>query len=280
MAVGSHDPGSGAGAGWAAVVSDGSALLDSGAAVDLVVQEFAELLGSLARVPVRPVTLAAADAAQLARGLRALPADVGAILLTHAELGRTRAAQDELRASGARPVVTDQDATAIALAAATMGAVTGHGRRPEDARRARVVIAGAQELPILAPLLVAAGIAEVTTWNPADAVGFPLHTVVSGAHAVIDLVGSLPGWATTEHETGMTVLTRGAARVAPCAAAGLLRAAVRTPGATFDIESYHTCVVALLAASAWPGSHGKAQALTHRVAGAAAHFFRTRQNLP
>ncbi|NBH03522.1 hypothetical protein [Amycolatopsis sp. SID8362] len=280
MTSGKHEPGTGEESGWAAVVSDGSALRGSGVAVDLIVQEFARHLGGLAQVPVRPVTLDATDAAQLVAGVRALPPDAGAVLLTHADPGRTRAAQKELRAGGARPVVTDQDATAIALTAALLGAVTGHGRRSGGLQCGRVVLAGARELPILAPLLVAAGFADLTLWNPADAGRLPLRNVVSGAHAVLDLVGGLPGWAAAEHDLGMIVITRGDAYTAPCAAAGLLRAALRTSaGAWFDVETYHTAALALAAAGAgWPVSHGKARALTHRVTDSVTQLFRTRQN--
>jgi malate dehydrogenase (oxaloacetate-decarboxylating) len=119
-----------------ALVSDGSGLAESGTAVEPVLREYAELISGLARVPVGPVVLEAADPAQLAASVRALPADIR--LLTHAEPGRTRMVRRDLRNTGGLPVVTDQDATAIALAAALLAALAQHGRRP---RGSRVVVA-------------------------------------------------------------------------------------------------------------------------------------------
>lgn len=249
---------------WAAVVSDGSALRDRAGAVGLIVREFAEHLGALARMPVRPVTVEAADATQLAAGIRALPADVGPVLVTHADLERTRLVQQELRDSGGPLVLTDQDATAIALTAAVLAAVA---ERPRALRAGKVVVAGAQHLPTLAPLLAAAGIADITTWNVADAVAFPLQHVVYGADAVVDLAGALPGRVAEDRHAEIALITRGSALTAPCAAAGLLRAALRDPAATFDLGTYRAAARALTSASAAdrPLTQRNAQVLTDRV---------------
>ncbi|WP_284742338.1 hypothetical protein [Amycolatopsis sp. RTGN1] len=250
---------------WAAVVSDGSALGDRAAGpVDLIVREFAEHLGGLARVMVRPVTVDAADAAELAAGIRALGAEAGPILLTHADPERTRLVQQDLRDGGMPLVLTDQDATAIALTAAVLAAVAD---RPPASRIGKVVVAGAQYLPILAPLLAAAGVGDITTWNASDAVAFPLRHVVYGADAIVDLVGALPGWVDDDRHAEIAVITRGAARTAPCAAAGLLRAALRDPATTFDLATYRTAARALVSAHAvdLPFTQRNAQVLADRV---------------
>jgi malate dehydrogenase (oxaloacetate-decarboxylating) len=96
-------------------------------------------------------------------------------------------------------------------------------------------------------MLLDAGVGDITTWNPSDAVVFPLHHVVFGADAVIDLVDGLPS-RTVDRRSGITVITRDDARSAPFAAAGLLRAALHTPGATFDVEVYCACALALILA--------------------------------
>lgn len=264
---------------WAAVVSDGSALRDRAGAVELIVREFAEHLGALAHVPVRPVTVGAADAAQLAAGIRALPADVGPVLVTHADLERTRRVQQELRDSGLPLVLTDQDATAIALTAAVLAAVAD---RPRARRAGKVVVAGAQHLPTLAPLLVAAGIADITTWNVADAVAFPLQHVVYGADAVVDLLGALPSWVAEDRHAEIALITRGSALTAPCAAAGLLRAALLDPETTFDLATYCAAARALTSASAAdrPLTQRNAQDLTDHVTDAVRPPIHTLQNTP
>jgi len=249
----------------AAVVSDGSALRECGAAVELIVREFAEHLSGLAEVPVRPVTVEAVDAAQLGAGIRALPADVGPVLVTHADLERTRLVQQDLHGSTGLLVLTDQDATAIALTAAVLSAVADGGRRAPAG--GRVVVAGAHYVPILPALLAAAGVADITTWNASDAVTFPLRHVMYGADALVDLVGALPGWVAEGRHSTTAVITRGDARTAPCVAAGLLRAAVCDPDATFDVVTYLAAARALTTAPP-PLTQRKARILTNRVADA------------
>ncbi|WIY00948.1 hypothetical protein QRX60_44045 [Amycolatopsis mongoliensis] len=261
----------------AAVVSDGSALGDHAAGpVGPIVHEFAEHLGGLARVTVRPVTVDAADAAELAAGIRALRAEVGPILLTHTDPERTRLVQQDLRDGGMPLVLTDQDATAIALTTAVLVAVAD---RPPASRIGKVVVAGAQYLPILAPLLAAAGVADITTWNTSDAVTFPLRHVASGAGAVVDLIGALPGWGDEDRHAELAVITRGAARTAPCAVAGLLRAALRDPATTFDLATYLAAARALITAHAvdLPLTQRNAQVLTDRVTDAVRSPIHARQ---
>jgi hypothetical protein len=62
----------------------------------------------------------AGDAAELARRLQELPDDIAAAFLTRTEAARARAAQRRLEQPGDRPVRTEEDAAAIALAAAAM----------------------------------------------------------------------------------------------------------------------------------------------------------------
>lgn len=223
-----------------AIVSDGSAL-PSGSDLTAALRDGAELISGLARVPVRPTAVLAADAAGLAAGIRALPADIGAVLLTRVDPMRAREVQRELRDSHARPLLTDEDVTAIALTAAALNSLAMVGRR---AQGNRVVLAGARDLPILTSLLMAVGVDDITTWNTSDATIFPLHNIVFGADTVIDLVGELPSGATRQLG-GLTVITREDTAAAPYAAAGLLGAAVRAPGLAFDVEIFSVCAFAL-----------------------------------
>jgi hypothetical protein len=90
---------------------------------------------------------------------------------------------------------------------------------------------------------------------------------VYGADAVVDLAGALPGRAAEDRHTEIDLITRGAALTAPCAAAGLLRAALRDPATTFDLATYCAAARALTSASAAdrPLTQRTAQALTDRV---------------
>jgi malate dehydrogenase (oxaloacetate-decarboxylating) len=251
-----------------AIVSDGSAL-PSGDDLTTALREEAELISGLARVPARVTVILASDAAGLAAGIRALPADIGAVLLTRVEPERARHVQQELQDSRARPLLTDADVTAIALAAAALGSLAYAGRRTQGGR---VVLAGTRDLPLLAALLMAAGVGDITTWHQSDAVIFPLHNIVFGADTVIDLVGELPSSATSRL-AGITVITRDDAGAAPYAAAGLLQAAVHAPGLTFDFEVYRACAHALTAAPASdrPVPYLKGIALTQLIADAVFH---------
>ncbi|WP_143271396.1 hypothetical protein [Amycolatopsis echigonensis] len=223
-----------------AIVSDGSAL-PSGTDLTATLRDGAELISGLARVPVRPTVILASDAAGLAAGIRALPADIGAVLLTRVAPARAREVQRELQDSHARPLLTDEDVTAIALAAAAVDSLAKAGRR---AHGSRVVLAGARDLPVLTSLLMATGVDDITTWNSSDATIFPLHNIVFGADLVIDLIGELPSSA-TRRLGGLTVITREDTGAAPYAAAGLLGAAVYAPGLAFDVEILRACAIAL-----------------------------------
>ncbi|WIV60884.1 hypothetical protein [Amycolatopsis nalaikhensis] len=226
------------------IVSDGSALPRNDD-LTATLRDSAELISGLARVPARPTVILATDATGLAAGIRALPADIGAVLLTRVDPARAREVQRELQDSEARPVLIDEDVTAIALAAVTVDSLAKAGRR---AHGSRVVLAGARDLPILTSLLMAAGVDDITTWNPSDAAIFPLHNIVFGADTVIDLVGELPTRATARLG-GLTVITREDTGVAPYAAAGLLGAAVHAPGLAFDIEIFCACAQVLMTVS-------------------------------
>jgi malate dehydrogenase (oxaloacetate-decarboxylating) len=243
-----------------AIVSDGSGLPPGGDLTETLSLE-AELVGRLAGLPARQKIIPASDAAGLAAGIRALPADIGAVLLTAVAPARARQAQQELRDGGARPLVTREDATAIALAALATRTLAAAGR----SRGSRVVLAGARELPLLITLLMAAGVTDLTTWEPADAAIFPLHGIVFGADVVIDLAGALPP-RVAARLGGTTVLTGADAAAAPYAAAGLLHAAVTTPGLVFGIDVYCACADVLVRGAGTTVSVSQGTALTRLVA--------------
>lgn len=245
-----------------AIVSDGSALPD-GQDLTSALRNATELISGLAQLPAKPAPIFAPDAEGLAAGIRALPVDVGAVLLTHVEPDRARQVRQELRERGGRPLVTDEDITAISFAVAALGTLNAAGRL---APHSRVVLAGTRDLPLLIPLLMVAGVGDLTIWQPSDSAVFPLHNAVFGADVVIDYVGELPSTANGSL-AGTTVITRADTGAAPYAAAGLLQAAMRHVRLNLDVEVFSACVRALMTTPVnhRPVPHLKGIALTRLV---------------
>lgn len=177
-----------------------------------------------------------------------LPAETGAVVLT----GPYTA--DTLHLGGPAdptPVLAERDIAAIAVTAALLTTLTRRGRA---SRASRVVIAGADTLPMLCRLLVAAGVGDITTWKHQDAVAFPLRRVVEGVDAVIDLLGV---WPTHDHATAdlgePAVIAPDAERDPLLALPGLIRAIIQAPDAArtsaLDVEVHLACALALVMAT-------------------------------
>lgn len=192
-----------------------------------------------------------------------LPADVRVVLLVRTEPGRTRKLRDSL---AGRTVITDQDTTTIALTAELLTTLTRAGRAPEASR---VVVAGADAMPSLSRLLLAAGIGDITTWNPVDALAYPLERIAARTDAVVDLVGA--GRFTGSRHAGPAVITPDHRRDPLLALPGLLRAITADPAAPLNVDVQHACALALAAATP-PGKrlpHEPDEILTRLVADAA-----------
>jgi malate dehydrogenase (oxaloacetate-decarboxylating) len=170
--------------------------------------------------------------------------EVAAVYLPHTGPLHPRRAQE------ARPgplVVTDRDTTAISLAAALWTTLTARGRPLGDSR---VVIAGAERAPMLAGLLVAAGVGELTAWPASDAAAYPLPRVAARADVVINLLGQVA--AIRAVRTGhpeVVVITPVPWRDPLLALPGLLRAAVQVPGIELNVDVAQACVRALTMAT-------------------------------
>jgi malate dehydrogenase (oxaloacetate-decarboxylating) len=179
-----------------------------------------------------------------------LPPETGAVVLTGTHTADTLRLGD---AADPPPVLAEQDIAAIAVTAALLTTLTRRGRTP---RASRVVIAGADTLPMLCRLLVAAGIGDITTWKHQDAVAFPLRRVAQGVDAVIDLLGV---WPTPEPATGGSdfgepaVIAPDAERDPLLALPGLVRAIAQNPDAALtialDVEVHLACALALVMAT-------------------------------
>ncbi len=190
-----------------------------------------------------------------------LPAGTGAIFAPHA----TTEAACHLRAHTGVPVLTGQDTAAIALAAAVSTALAHAGRPP---RSSHVVIAGADALPVLCPLVMVGEVGTVTTWNLTDAQSFPLSRVTAGADVVIDLLGLLA----PDTASGPAVIVPDPERDIVLALPGLVRALLPAPAARLDVDAHHACALALVMAtpSDQPLPHEPGRDLTDRIADAAA----------
>lgn len=194
-------------------------------------------------------------------GLHSLPPGTSAVLLVRATPERAQKARDSVIGI---PVLTDQDTTAIALTAALLTTLTRAGRAPQTSR---VVIAGANTMPMLNPVLLTAGIRDITTWNPSDALAFPLRRIAANADAVINLVGGGGRFAWPRHAAPI-VIVPDPARDPVLALPGLLHALTRHPHARLTPEVQHACAVALSAATP-PGEQVPRRAddtLTRQVA--------------
>lgn len=232
------------------VVGDGSDPCPDGrdagpASLGAWLDEDAALIQERTGLSVRAVPLIACDAEDLTAQMRALTADAGAIFLTRTDPARARAARLAFQEVEGPPVVTDADVTAINLTATLLTAIARAGHQPADGR---VVVAGADMLPELCPLLIAAGVGDISSWNVSDAHAFPLRQLARYATAVVDLVNAAPrsghDWQAIirPDEPGLRMLP----------VPGLVLALASHPHATVDIDVSRAGALALAAATS-PG---------------------------
>ncbi len=175
------------------------------------------------------------------RGLAGGAGSVEPVLRHWAATGSEQAGGSERR------VVTDRAMTAAA--AATAALLTTLRRRGLSPGRSRVVIAGATTMPVLRPLLLAAGFGCVTSWDRRDAVTFPLRWITRNAEAVVDLLGCTQelAEAASDHPE-LIIITPDETSWTLLALPGLLRAAAtaQDPNSTSrararDRAAHHGC---------------------------------------
>ncbi|MFJ8962708.1 hypothetical protein ACIRG5_25280 [Lentzea sp. NPDC102401] len=225
-------------------------------ATSAVLRRYAAVIEETAGLPTRVI---ASD-----YGLHDVASDVGAVVLVRTDPERVQRVRGSLVGV---PVVTDQDTTAIALAAALHTTLSRADRAPQSSQ---VVIAGARTMPGLCPLVLAAGIGSITTWNPSDALVFPLRRIAADADVVINLVGGGGRFAWPRHAVP-AVIVPDTGRDPLLALPGLLQTLVRHPDTRLTVEMQHACALALAAATP-PGNQLPRQAdhaLVTQVADAA-----------
>ncbi|WP_086825046.1 hypothetical protein [Allokutzneria sp. NRRL B-24872] len=203
--------------------------------------------------------------------LHATLAGAAVVLVVNARPHHVRAVRDLVEV----PVLTEQDTLAAALTANVLTLLLQQGRAPQTGR---VVVAGADQLPILCPVLTAAGIADITAWNRDDAMGFPLRRIAVNAHVIVDLLDPRADDVPPEP----AVITSATGREELLALPGLLRALSEVPGARVDVPVHHACALALVMATP-PELYlpaGPDVRLAERVAAAASWVLRRRTGHP
>ncbi|MFI9387733.1 hypothetical protein [Kutzneria sp. NPDC052558] len=189
------------------------------------------------------VVLPAVDSRQ------APPGDVDAVYLAGLDTAAARLRQADLSAAWGIPCVTREELTAVALAASLFAALRQARKQPGAAR---VVIAESTAIPTLCPLLVAAGVGEIASWHPADAVTFPLSRIAQRADAVLDPVGGgVPVVDPRIELRGPVLIAADDPEHPLLALPGLVRALLQVPGAQPGIEVLLACVRALTACTAF-----------------------------
>ena len=227
-------------------------------ATTAVLRRYAAMVEDQAGLPTRVV---ASD-----YGLHTLLPDTGTVLLVRATPEREQRARDSIVGV---PVLTDRDTAAISLTAALLTSLARSGRTPQTSQ---VVIAGADIMPMLCPVLLAAGVRDITTWRPADALAFPLRRIAADADVVINLVGGGGRFAWPRH-AAPAVIVPDPARDPLLALPGLLRALSRHPHVRLTPDVQHACAIALSAATP-PGEQlprRPDETLTRQIADAATH---------
>lgn len=233
-----------------AVLSDGSGYRPHPAAArpfDIVLAEDATIIADLGRVRTTPVLVPPGTGAELTQRVQQLPDDIAATYLTRVNPDRARGAQRDLDEAGGLRALTDEDTSGIALTAACLRHLHRIDREPA---KARVLIAGAREMPALATLLMACGIFEVSLWNQTDERWFPLHRAARDADVVLDLLQDTAATALVHDRPDGSVIPRMELDGRTLAAPGILRAMTRYPPGLVDLDItvHRDCALALAAA--------------------------------
>nr|GLK39715.1 hypothetical protein GCM10017611_65860 [Rhodococcus wratislaviensis] len=86
-------------------------------------------------------------------------------------------------------ILTELDVLTAAVAAAT---ITTLRRRSVPPRAGRVVVTGASWAPLLAPVLIASGVGDLSSWHKRDAEAFPLRRLMEHNDVLVDPSGCAP----------------------------------------------------------------------------------------
>jgi hypothetical protein len=155
----------------------------------VAMEEYAALIRD--RTPLRPLPLpvTTADPQVLTEHIIGLPSGMAVVFvlgLGHRECESVRRA---VRDRGGPVVLTELDVLTVAVAAAAITTLRHRGVPP---RAGRVVVTGGSWAPLLAPVLIASGVGDVSSWHERDAEVFPLGRLMEHNDVLIDLAGCAP----------------------------------------------------------------------------------------
>jgi hypothetical protein len=133
--------------------------------------------------------LACADADTVAARIVGLSSRVSVVFVVGTGSSESARVQRTVAVRRGPLVISELDVVAAALGAAAIRTLRCCGVAP---RRGRIVVTGAEVLPLLGPLLLGAGGGMVTSWNERDAQAYPLCGVMAHNDILIDLAGTAP----------------------------------------------------------------------------------------
>ena len=143
------------------------------------------------RTPIRALCLPLAcnDADTVAARIVGLSSRVAVVFVVGPGSSASARVQRTVASRRGPLVISELDVVAAALGAAAIRTLRCCGVAP---RRGRTVVTGAEVLPLLGPLLLAAGGGMLTSWNKRDAQAYPLRGIMAHNDILIDLAGTAP----------------------------------------------------------------------------------------
>ncbi|WP_172652633.1 hypothetical protein [Rhodococcus opacus] len=205
----------------------------------VAMEDYAALIRQ--RTPMRALCLpvTTGDPHVLTERILGLPTGLSAVFVVGLGHRESAAVAREVTERGGPVVLTELDVLTAAVAAAT---ITTLRRRSVPPRAGRVVITGASWAPLLAPVLIASGVGDLSSWHERDAEAFPLRRLMEHNDVLVDLAGCAPDGAAP----GRTVVVPAdgfayGALVLP----GLLAALCGHQVRTVTVEVMAACVRAL-----------------------------------
>lgn len=173
------------------------------------------------------------------------PRGVDAVYLGGVDQIRARQLKAEFMARAAIPCLTREEMTAVGLAGRLLVLLARIGRPPASAR---VVIVESTAIPTLCPLLLAIGVGDIVSWEPTDALSYPLRRITHRRDAVIDpLGGGVPVVLPTTEEGQPPLLAADDPAYPLLALPGLVHALFSKPGSRSDFDVLRACAHALAA---------------------------------